>query len=81
LLKRLELADWLSECFALARVLDSDGKLREDGRVIRDVHLFQVKSPAESKALRDCYRLVRAVSGDKAFRPLSESERPLVKKT
>ncbi|MBP2233151.1 branched-chain amino acid transport system substrate-binding protein [Azospirillum agricola] len=60
--------------------MTKNGTVREDGRVLRDMHLFQVKTPAESKAPWDYYKLVRTVPGDKAFRPLAESDCPLVKK-
>ncbi|MCG5235782.1 ABC transporter substrate-binding protein [Xanthobacter oligotrophicus] len=60
--------------------MTKDGKVREDGRVIRDMYLFQVKTPAESKLPWDYYKLAATVPGDKAFRPLSESDCPLVKK-
>jgi branched-chain amino acid transport system substrate-binding protein len=58
-----------------------DGKLRIDGRVIRDMYLFQVKTPAESKGPWDYYKLVETVPGDKAFRPLNAGGCPLVKET
>ncbi|HZS82513.1 MAG TPA: ABC transporter substrate-binding protein [Stellaceae bacterium] len=57
-----------------------NGKLREDGRVMRDMYLFQVKSPAESKYPYDYYKQLAVIPADQAFRPLSESECPLVKK-
>lgn len=60
--------------------MTKNGSVREDGRVLRDMHLFQVKTPPESKAPWDYYKLVRSVPADRAFRPLSESECPLVKK-
>ncbi len=60
--------------------MTKNGKLREDGRVIRDMYLFQVKTPAESTAPWDFYKVVKVVPGDEAFRPLSASECPLVKK-
>ncbi len=53
-------------------------KLRPDGRVIRDVYLFQVKSPTESEGPQDVYKLLATVPADQAFRPLSESECPFV---
>jgi branched-chain amino acid transport system substrate-binding protein len=56
-----------------------NGRLREDGRIIRDVYLFEVKSPKESKYDHDFYKLVATIPGDQAFKPLSESECPLVK--
>ncbi len=56
-----------------------DGKLRIDGRVLRDLYLFQVKTPAESKALWDYYKQLRVISPDEAFRPLDQGGCPLVK--
>jgi branched-chain amino acid transport system substrate-binding protein len=56
------------------------GKIREDGRMVHDMYLVQVKTPQESKYPWDYYKVVRTVSGDRAFRPLGESECPLVKK-
>ena len=55
-------------------------KIREDGRVMRDMHLFQVKKPDESKGPWDYYKLISTTPGADAFRPLSESECPLIKK-
>ena len=52
----------------------------KDGRVIRDMYLFQVKTPDESKYPYDYFKQLAVVPGDKAFRPLSESVCPLVKK-
>ncbi len=56
-----------------------NGRLRIDGRVIRDMYLFEVKTPAESKAEWDVYKLVRTVPGDEAFRPLDQGGCPLVR--
>ena len=55
-----------------------NGKLRADGRLLREMHLFEVKKPAESKGEWDLFRLVRTVQGEEAFRPLSEGHCPLV---
>ncbi len=55
------------------------GTLRIDGRVIHDMYLYQVKSPAESKYPNDDYKLLQAIPGDQAFRPLAEGHCPLVK--
>jgi len=60
--------------------MTKNGKLREDGRVVRDMFLFQVKTPAESKAPWDYYKLIKVIPGDEAFRPLADSDCPLVKK-
>ena len=55
------------------------GTLRIDGRVIHDMYLYQVKSPAESKYANDDYKLLETIPGDQAFRPLAEDKCPLVK--
>ncbi len=55
-----------------------NGTIREDGRVIRDLYLLQVKTPAESHGPWDLAKVVKTIPGDQAFRPLSESECPLV---
>lgn len=56
------------------------GTVRIDGRVTHPAYLFKVKTPAESKYPWDYYKLVATIPADKAFRPLSESDCPLVKK-
>ena len=48
------------------------GRVREDGRVIRNMYLFQVKSPKESKYAYDYYKLLKTVAGDEAFRPIEQ---------
>ena len=60
-------------------VMTKNGKLREDGRLVRDMYLFQVKSPDESKGKDDIYKLVATVPGDQAYRPLNEGKCPFVK--
>lgn len=57
-----------------------NGKIREDGRMIHDFYLFEVKKPSESKGRWDYYKLSATVPADQAFQPLSESRCPLVKK-
>jgi branched-chain amino acid transport system substrate-binding protein len=57
-----------------------NGVIREDGRMVHDMYLFQVKSPSESKAPWDYYALKATVPGDKAYMPLASSACPLVKK-
>jgi branched-chain amino acid transport system substrate-binding protein len=56
------------------------GRLREDGRVIRDMYLARVKKPSESKEPWDYLEIVKTVKGDDAYRPVSESKCPLLKK-
>jgi branched-chain amino acid transport system substrate-binding protein len=55
-------------------------RLREDGRVIRDMYLARVKSPQESKEPWDYLEIVKTVKGEDAYRPVSESKCPLLKK-
>jgi branched-chain amino acid transport system substrate-binding protein len=56
------------------------GEVRIDGRVTHPAYLFEVKKPSESKGPWDYYKLISTIPADQAFRPLSESECPLVKK-
>ena len=56
------------------------GSIRVDGRKIHPAYLVQVKSPAESKAPWDYYKIVATIPADQAFRPLADGECPLVKK-
>ena len=56
-----------------------NGKLREDGRMVHDMYLAQVKTPAESKGPWDFYKLLKVIPGEQAFQPLSESTCKLVK--
>jgi len=56
------------------------GSVRIDGRTIHPAYLFEVKSPAESKAPWDYYKLIATIPADEAFRPLAQSECPMVKK-
>ena len=58
-----------------------NGKIREDGRMVHEMFLYEVKKPAESKGAWDYYKLVATIPADQAFQPLSESKCPLVKKT
>ncbi len=57
-----------------------DGKIREDGRMVHDMYLIQVKKPSESKMPWDYYKVIATIPGEQAFRPLSEGNCPLVKK-
>ena len=57
-----------------------NGKLREDGRMVHDMYLAQVKKPSESKGRWDNLKIIQTIPGDQAFRSLKDSECPLVKK-
>ena len=54
--------------------------VRQDGRKMHNMYLFEVKKPSESKGPWDYYKLLAEISGEQAFRPLTDSECPLVKK-
>lgn len=56
------------------------GEIQPNGRKIHPAYLFEVKKPTESKGPWDYYKLVGTTPADKAFRPLSESTCPLLKK-
>ena len=56
------------------------GTLREDGRSVREMYLYRIKTPEESKYDWDYYELIGTVPGEDMVRPLSESECPLVSK-
>jgi branched-chain amino acid transport system substrate-binding protein len=53
--------------------------LREDGRVIHDMMLVEVKKPSESKKPYDYYKILATIPADRAFRPLKDGGCPLVK--
>jgi substrate-binding family protein len=56
------------------------GWVREDGRMMHDMYLVEVKAPSESKATWDYYKVLRRIPGEEAAQPLSESKCSLVKK-
>ncbi|MFG1429516.1 ABC transporter substrate-binding protein [Xanthobacter sp. V2C-8] len=56
------------------------GEVRIDGRHIHPMYLYEVKKPSESKGPWDYYTLKATIPANEAFRPLSESDCPLVKK-
>jgi len=58
----------------------TNGVIREDGRMVHDMYVYQVKTPEESTGEWDVYKLVSVIPGEEAYRPLSESQCPLVKK-
>jgi len=60
--------------------MTENGYIREDGRVMRDFYVVQVKTRAESKGPWDYYKIIGTVPAEQAALPLSRSECPLVKK-
>jgi branched-chain amino acid transport system substrate-binding protein len=57
-----------------------NGRIREDGRMVHDMYLFEVKKPSESKGRWDDYKLLATIPGNQAFQSLELSRCPLVKK-
>jgi branched-chain amino acid transport system substrate-binding protein len=60
-------------------VFAQGGKVLENGRMVHDLYLFEVKKPAESKKPWDYYKQLAVVPGDKAFPSAKESGCPLTK--
>jgi branched-chain amino acid transport system substrate-binding protein len=61
-------------------VVFGEGSVREDGRQLHDMYLFEVKKPQESMGAWDYYKPLAKIPAEDAFRPLSESTCPLLKK-
>ncbi len=55
------------------------GTIRQDGRKVHDMYLFEVKKPSESKAPWDYYKQRAVIPAAQAFRPMAEGNCPLVK--
>ncbi len=55
------------------------GSIREDGRALHPVYLFEVKTPAESKGPWDYYKHITTTPPEEGFRPLAEGHCPMVK--
>lgn len=55
-----------------------NGRLREDGRMVHDMFLAKVKSPADSSGEWDLFEIITTIPAEKAFRPLEESQCELV---
>ncbi len=61
-------------------VVFGQGKVREDGRHMHAMYLWEVKKPSESKEPWDYVKLVKEIPADQAWRPLADGGCPLVKK-
>ena len=57
-----------------------NGRIRQDGRMVHDMYVYEVKKPSDSKGEWDYYKLREVIPGEEAFRPLKDSACPLVKK-
>ncbi|MBF7054585.1 ABC transporter substrate-binding protein [Halomonas sp. KAO] len=59
-------------------IFASGGYIREDGRMVHDMYLVEVKSPQEAADEDDIFRLVRTIPAAEAFRPLDQSDCRLI---
>lgn len=57
-----------------------NGHIREDGSMVYDLYLAQVKTPAESSGPWDLIKIKSTIPASQVWRPLSESACPLIKK-
>src|SRR5215475_9481402 len=57
----------------------AQGKVLENGRMVHDMYLFEVKKPSESKKPWDYYKQLAVIPGDKAFFSAKDSGCPLTK--
>lgn len=56
----------------------TNGRIRDDGRMIHDMYLAEVKKPSESNGDWDLFKILRTIPAENAFRPLAESKCRLV---
>jgi len=61
-------------------VFAKNGFIRDDGRMVHDMYLVQVKKPSESKGPWDYYKVLRTIPGEEAYMSLEQSTCKLVKK-
>jgi branched-chain amino acid transport system substrate-binding protein len=59
--------------------MTKNGKILETGRLIRDMYLFEVKKPSESKGPWDHFKQIATIPGEQAFKRPGGNECPLVK--
>ncbi|NYT85505.1 ABC transporter substrate-binding protein [Pollutimonas harenae] len=57
-----------------------DALVREDGRVVNDMFLMEVKKPSESKGEWDYYNVVKKLPGEQVYASLEESTCEFIKK-
>jgi branched-chain amino acid transport system substrate-binding protein len=54
--------------------MTKNGHIREDGTLVRDMYLFEVKSPSESRGPWDYYKQIAVIPGEEAFKLLGPNE-------
>jgi branched-chain amino acid transport system substrate-binding protein len=57
-----------------------NGSIRQDGRMMKEMYLFEVKQPSESKYPWDYYKLRATIPAKEAFIPVEKSVCPVFKK-
>ena len=70
-------ADKVMTYFKKTKINDffaKNGVVRPDGRMVHDMHLMQVKTPADSKYPWDYAKLIQTVPGDQVFMSKAESK-------
>jgi branched-chain amino acid transport system substrate-binding protein len=55
----------------------SNPRIQENGRVVMDLYVAEVKSPKDSKGPADLYRIVETIPAEKLFTPADKSGCPL----
>ncbi|HWV96857.1 MAG TPA: ABC transporter substrate-binding protein [Xanthobacteraceae bacterium] len=68
-MKELPVNDFFSDNYSI----------RQDGRLVRDMYLLQVKAPSDSREPWDVFKILARIPGNEAYRPMSEGNCPLVK--
>src|SRR5690606_41128068 len=58
-----------------------NGVIREDGRMMNDMTLLQVKKPSESTGPWDYHKAISKLTAEEIYGPLSESTCSFVKKS
>ena len=61
-------------------IFSRNGRVRDDGLMLHDMYLVEVKQPSESKAPWDYYKILATIPADQAFPSLEQSECPLVRR-
>ena len=56
-----------------------NGHIQEDGSLVHDMYLYEVKKPRESKGEWDLYKLIATIPGDQAYKRPHGNECPAVK--
>jgi branched-chain amino acid transport system substrate-binding protein len=54
--------------------MTKNGKIREDGTLVRDMYLFEVKNPSESRGPWDYYKQIAVLPGEQAFKLLGPNQ-------